>query len=102
MITAISKVKETNSKANYTNQNKNNSVQKQSHSDNPNIIGNLNQVSFKGNLTKVGKNLLEEKGSRFGKKITKVAEEIFDSLKTSTRRLTSSENEIPYSQKPFS
>jgi hypothetical protein len=100
MITAISKVKETNSKANYTNQSKNNPIQKQYYSSNSSAIKEENQVSFKGNLGKVGQNFLVEEGSRFGKKITKIAEEALESLRISIRKLTHS-NEIPYTQKPL-
>lgn len=62
--------------------------------------GLFNQIAFKGNLTKVGKNLLGDVGSNLGKKITRLSEESLDSIKSIIRKIIK-ENDLPFATKPL-
>jgi len=91
MITAISSSKEKSlsiNKNNYTKQ----------YIDTPINPASLNRIAFKGNLTKVGKNLLGDVGNNLGKKIMRLSEESLDSIKTIIRKITK-ENDLPFTTK---
>lgn len=99
MITAIFKIKESNFKTNSIKQNNSTYISKSVLSDS--ISRNeLKQISFKGNLTKAGGNILSESGSRLGKKIIKIAEEAIDSTKLFIKKLKK-EEELPFTEKPI-
>ena len=91
MITAISSSKEKSlniNKNNYTKQYINTPI-------NP---ASINRIAFKGNLTKVGKNLLGDVGNNLGKKFTRLSEESLDSIKNIIRKITK-ENDLPFTTK---
>jgi len=100
MITAISNFKGNDAKANSIKRIKENpSYIKQSVDDFVNSR-QTNQISFKGNLSKASKNLLENVGSNLGKKITRIAEEAAQSVKIFFRQLNV-KDELPFTEKPL-
>lgn len=99
MITSISNFKETESKTNFSKKKNDIIYNKQAI----NALNNLNksrQISFKGNLSKVSKNLLGDVGFNLGKKVTRIAEEATESAKSFFRRLTN-QNDLPFTEKPL-
>lgn len=100
MITAISNFKENDSKVNSIKQIKDNLIYNKQHADNFINSKKLNQISFKGNLSKVGKNLLGDVSSNLGKKITRIVEESSDLIKNIIRKINK-ENELPFTSKPL-
>lgn len=59
------------------------------------------QISFKGiNVSKIGREIIGDTGSKAERKIVKLAEELIGSVKRSFRKLKVKE-ELPYSEKPI-
>ncbi len=99
MITAISNFNGHNSKVNSANYNSGNETRKANNSSQViDSFANSKQVSFKGNLAKVGENLLGDAGSKIGGKVRRLGEGIMEAASGAFRKLVG-KNELPISDK---
>ena len=100
MITAISNFKENNSKSTSIKQLKDSPIYSKQLMDNFAKSKQANQISFKGNLTKVGENLLGDAGSNLGKKLARLLEETVGSARSALRKLKG-QDDLPFTKKPL-
>lgn len=99
MISAIPKFKENNLTVNSVKQ------IKRTPAYNYNLISTANstksnQIAFKGNLTKISKNVLGDVSSKFGGKVKRFGEEAAESARGLFRKLKGKE-ELPFTEKPI-
>lgn len=98
MITAIYSFKETNATLHSVKQIKDNPTYNIMNASSP---AKSNQISFKGNLAKVGGNVLEDVGSKFGGKVRRFAGEAAESARGIFKKLLKGKEELPFAEKPL-
>ncbi len=64
------------------------------------ISNHINQISFKGNFSSIGKTPFNNFSSKLGKTARRVAEETLDSSRVFFRRLKK-QNDLPFTEKPI-
>lgn len=102
MITAVQSFKANNFKANSTNYNvrKNAMSNVVSFNQVADSFTKSNKVSFKGNFAKVGEDILEGAGSKFGSRARRFASEAVESISGAARNLTGKGNKMPITETP--
>jgi len=100
MITAIPNFKGNNLTVSSVKQIKSNPIYNTRDTVDFTKLKQSNQISFKGNLAKVGENVLGDIGSKFGGKVRRFGEEVAESARGFFRKLKGKE-ELPFAEKPI-